>query len=140
MSEPAATGVVISAETSGLACTLTHGPSGTVVETVPPKDNGGTGAAFSPTDLVATGLAACALTTMALAAKAQHIGWGNAKATVEKRMTPSPRRIGELVVKIWMPEEFPESQAARFEEIARLCPVARSLNPDIKIPMEFIYP
>ncbi|HVE87976.1 MAG TPA: OsmC family protein, partial [Myxococcales bacterium] len=106
-------------------CGLTHGPSGTAMETEAPRDNGGTGGSFSPTDLVGAALASCALTTMALAASRENVPWGEARATVEKRMTPPPRRIGELVVEITMPRELPPSQRARFEQIAHDCPVHR---------------
>ena len=58
------------------------------------------GGSFSPTDLVGAALASCALTTMALAASREGIPLGEATATVEKRMTPPPRRIGELVLEI----------------------------------------
>jgi uncharacterized OsmC-like protein len=123
----------------GLGCTLTHGPSGAVIHTVPPKDNGGTGMSFSPTDLVGAALASCALSTMALVAGREGLSWGNARASVEKRMTPPPRRIGELVLVIDMPREVRPEHRARLEEIARGCPVARSLHPDVKVPFEFRY-
>ncbi len=133
-------GVPMSAAIEGLSCRLTHGPSGSVIQTVPPKDNGGTGMSFSPTDLVGAALAACALSTMALAAQREGLSWGVARASVEKRMTPPPRRIGELVVVIDMPREVRNDQRARLEEAARTCPVARSLHPDVKAPIEFRYP
>jgi uncharacterized OsmC-like protein len=38
-----------------------------------------------------------------------------------------------------MPKSTPHEQRARFEEIARGCPVARSLHPDVQIPMTFEY-
>lgn len=120
-------------------CALTHGPSGSALNTEAPKDNGGTGGSFSPTDLVGAALASCALTTMALAASRENVPWGEARATVEKRMTPPPRRIGELVVEIAMPRELPRSERARFEQIGRECPVARSLHPELKLPMTFRY-
>jgi uncharacterized OsmC-like protein len=133
-------GVPMTAAVQGLSCLLTHGPSGAVLTTVPPRDNGGTGASFSPTDLVGAALASCALSTMALAAQRERLSWGDARAAVEKRMTPPPRRIGELVVVIDMPREVQPEQRARLEEAARTCPVARSLHPDVKVPMEFRYP
>lgn len=139
-STPSAPGVVMSASGTGLAVLLRHGPSGTELTTQPPKDNGGTGASFSPTDLVGAALAACALTTMALAATREKVPWGDAQARVEKRMTPPPRRIGELVLEFVMPRELPVAERPRFEEIARTCPVARSLHPDVKVPLRFTYP
>ena len=130
-------GVPMTVELSGLGCTLTHGPSGARIETVPPKDNGGTGMRFSPTDLVGAALASCALTTMALVAQREGLPFGDARASVEKRMTQAPRRIGELVVVIDMPREVRPEHRARLEEIAHGCPVVRSLHPDVKVPSEF---
>jgi uncharacterized OsmC-like protein len=133
-------GVPMKAAISGLSCRLTHGPSGAVIATVPPVDNGGTGASFSPTDLVGAALASCALSTMALLAEREGLTWGDARAAVEKRMTAAPRRIGELILVFEMPHEVRHEHRARLEEIARTCPVARSLHPDVHVPMEFRYP
>lgn len=132
-------GVPMTAGITGLTCELVHGPSGSGIRTVPPKDNGGTGASFSPTDLVGAALAACALSTMALQAQREGLSWGDARASVEKRMTAAPRRIGELVLVFEMPREVRPEHRGRLEEIARTCPVARSLHPDVKVPMEFRY-
>lgn len=144
MSQPASsapTGVVMTAVTQPQFKTaLEHGPSQSRVTTEAPKDNGGTGMSFSPTDLVGAALASCALTTMALAAGREGIPMGEARARVEKRMTPPPRRIGALVLDIQMPAGLSPEHRARLEEVARGCPVARSLHPDLQLPMTFTYP
>jgi len=73
----------------------------------------GKGASFSPTDLVATALATCMLTTMGIVAK-RH-GWvlDGATCTVEKHMVADPeRRIGRLPVTIRVPREFGEKEVA----------------------------
>ena len=62
--------VEVTAESvGGLHFRMTHGPSGSTTVTDAPKDNGGDASGFSPTDLVATGLLDCMLTTMAIIAK-----------------------------------------------------------------------
>ncbi len=140
MSQASASGVQMDAVSlEQFRCRVVHGPSGTQLQTEAPKDNGGTGASFSPTDLVGAALATCMLTTMALVAKREGVAWGEASANVEKRMTSAPRRIGELVVELRMPKELPVERRAQFEEVARTCPVARSLHPETKITERFIY-
>ena len=58
--------VTISVRYSGSKkCELKH-PEGATLRTDAPKDIGGEASAFSPTDLVASGLASCILTTMAM--------------------------------------------------------------------------
>jgi len=130
----------MTARIEGLTCYLTHGPSGTALTTVPPRDNGGTGTSYSPTDLIGAALASCVLSTMALEAGREGLPWGNASATVEKRMTPPPRRIRELVLIVDMPREVRPEHRARLEASARSCPVSRSLHPDVQVPLEFRYP
>jgi uncharacterized OsmC-like protein len=139
--KPAPTGVVMEGTSAaGFRVRMTHGPSGTQMNTEAPKDNGGTGASFSPTDLVGAALASCALTTMALVASREGIALGEASATVEKRMTPPPRRIGALLLEVRMPAGLSPEQRARMEQAARECPVKRSLDAGVETPVTFVYP
>ena len=133
-------GVPMNVRITGLECKLTHEPSGSMIRTIPPKDNGGDGSTFSPTDLVGAALASCVLSTMAIIAAKEGLTFGEASARVVKEMVGPPRRIGSLAVEITMPPGTKLEQRARFEELARGCPVARSLHPDAQIPMTFIYP
>jgi uncharacterized OsmC-like protein len=132
-------GVLMTGRISGLTVQLEHGPSASRIHTVPPKDNGGTGETFSPTDLVGAALLSCAITTMALQAAREGLAWGDASATIEKIMTGPPRRIGTFKLSIQMPKEVKVEQRARLEEIARGCPVARSLNAELVQALEFTY-
>ncbi|HZA13050.1 MAG TPA: OsmC family protein [Myxococcaceae bacterium] len=134
-------GVVMEAENRPrFECEVTHGPSGTQLHTEAPKDNGGTGMSFSPTDLVGAALATCMMTTMQLAASRESLPWGEASAKVEKRMSPPPRRIAQLVVEVRMPAGLAPEHRTRLEKVARECPVARSLHPDLEVASSFAYP
>ncbi len=115
-----------------------HGPSQSTLVTDAPVDNQGKGASFSPTDLVATALATCMLTTMGIVAK-RH-GWvlDGATATVEKHMVADPeRRIGKLPVTIRVPHAFGEKERTILERTALTCPVHKSLHPKVEIPVTF---
>jgi uncharacterized OsmC-like protein len=133
-------GVVIELTLSGTTAQLTHGPSAAKLRTVPPADNGGDGSSFSPTDLLAASLASCAITTMALVAGREGLSFGDARARVEKHMAGPPRRVGALDLVITMPAAVRAEHRARLEEIARGCPVARSLAADVAVTMKFEYP
>jgi putative redox protein len=137
MSSP---GIAMSARISGLDVTLTHQPSGQQWRSVPPRDNGGDGSSFSPTDMVGAALASCALASMALAAEREGLDWGDASATVIKHMVGPPRRIGELTLHLRMPAGVRLEHRPRLEEVARTCPVARSLHPELCVPLTFEWP
>lgn len=129
----------MTAELKGLTCRLRHEPSATEWKTDAPKDNGGNASSFSPTDSVGAALLSCMLTTMALAARRESMPWGDATGSVEKIMASNPRRIAELRIDIQMPKEVREGDRAKLEEIARGCPVARSLSPALQMPVVFRY-
>ena len=119
---------------------LTHGPSGTVLGTAAPTDNGGDGSSFSPTDLVAAGLASCMVTTMAIVAGRDGIPFTGARFSFEKHMRGDPRRIDRIPIRIEMPAGLAPDQRKKLELTARTCPVYRSLVEDIDKSVEFAYP
>lgn len=119
----------------------THIRSNTTIITDAPVDNKGKGEAFSPTDLLAVGLATCIVTTMGI--KLQSTGKDIKGSTVEvtKVMYAEPRRIGEIHVKLQIVDNnFSEKEKQILTNIAHTCPAAKSLHPDIKqvIEIDFI--
>jgi len=123
-----------------LHCTSVHTPSKTELATDAPVDNQGRGESFSPTDLTATSLGTCMLTTMGILARSLDVDLSGATATVEKEMSSTPpRRISRLTVSIRIPvKPSPENQQ-RLENAAHTCPVKRSIHPDIETPIEFVW-
>jgi len=122
-----------------LHCELRHGPSNSTLETDAPKDNLGKGERFSPTDLVGAAFASCILTTMAIVAERDQINIVGAKVEIEKVMVPNPRRIGEFPIKVTLPASLQAEAKKKLENAAITCPVAKSLNPEIKVTFEFQY-
>lgn len=119
----------------------THGPSRAALCTSAPKDNEGDGASFSPTDLVATALATCVLTTMAIAARKHGVDLAGTRARVEKHMTTEPpRRIARLPVVVELAPGVPPELRERLEHAGRACPVKRSLHPDVDATIEYRWP
>jgi putative redox protein len=55
-------------------------------------------------------------------------------------MVGPPRRVGEVGLQFLMPKETRPEHRARLEELARTCPVARSLHPDLVVRMKFEWP
>ncbi len=128
--------VTITAKYEGdLCCTAVHGPSNATLQTDAPKDNEGLGRFFSPTDLVATALGTCILTTMGIVARRHGIELKGAHARVEKHMQNAPRRIARLPVELRVPGTFTAEQKKLLEATAHTCPVHRSLHPDIDAPI-----
>jgi putative redox protein len=119
---------------------LVHGPSGTTLRTAAPADNQGDGSSFSPTDLFATSLAACMVTTMAIVAERDGIDLSGLTFRVVKHMKADPRRLGALPVEIRMPAGIAAGDRAKLERAAHTCPVHRSLGLDVEPSVEFIYP
>jgi putative redox protein len=126
----------------GLRCTATHGPSKQILTTDAPVDNGGKGAAFSPSDLVATALGSCMATIMGLVAQRNNLSIDGLRIQVIKEMVADPvRRIGSLKTRLVFPhgKTFSATERAKLEAGAKTCPVKQSLHPDLQMPIEFVY-
>jgi len=118
---------------------VTHDDSGVSLTTTAPKDNGGDGSSFSPTDLVGAALGSCMVTIMGLMAQRDGISLEGTWFAVEKHMSQTPRRIGQLPVSIHLPKSLTPEKRVKLERGAHTCPVHHSLHPDIKIEVAFSY-
>lgn len=119
-----------------------HGPSGAEIKTDAPTDNGGLGASFSPTDLVATALGTCVLTILGLVAKRHELDLTGTTVSTTKEMITQPiRRIGRLATVVTVPAGRVDDleMRKRLEASARKCPVHKSLHADIDAPINFVY-
>ena len=117
-----------------------HKRSGDVLRTDAPVDNQGTGAHFSPTDLLANALGTCIVTVMGIKAKSEKLNIEGAEFYVKKVMGSNPRRIVELHVRIIMPDqEYSDREKKVLEKAAHHCPVANSLHPDLNEVIEIVW-
>ena len=125
---------------ANLRTSCLHLQSGSSFETDAPSDNKGQGARFSPTDLIATGLGACLITTMGIKAESMDIKLDGAKVDVTKVMMSEPRRIGKIVIAVTMPKlDLDERTKEILERVGRTCPVERSLHPDMELDISFTW-
>ena len=125
---------------ANLRTTCLHLQSGSSFETDAPSDNKGQGARFSPTDLIATGLGACLITTMGIKAESMDLKLDGAKVDVTKVMMSEPRRIGKIVIVVTMPALNLDAHTKEIlERVGRTCPVERSLHPDMELDISFTW-
>jgi putative redox protein len=110
----------------------THLKSQNQLITDAPTDNNGRGEAFSPTDLLATSLATCAITIMGIAAQKHNLAIENLACDVTKIMAANPRRVSEIIVEFNFPKnDFSNEQKQILIDAANSCPVAHSLSESL---------
>ncbi|MBD2714098.1 OsmC family protein [Microvirga sp. STR05] len=117
----------------------THSASGSTILTDAPVDNHGRGEAFSPTDLVSAALGSCMMTIMGIVAERHNLDLTGVTYDVTKHMAAEPRRIRQIDVQFRLPASLTEKERTILENAARTCPVALSLNPEIRQEVQFDY-
>jgi putative redox protein len=124
-----------------LCCNAFHGPSGSVINTDAPVDNKGLGRFFSPTDLLTVSVASCIATIMGIKAQELGINIENMEITADKVMNTGPvRKISEINLKICMPVFLKGKEKIIMEKVPASCPVSKSLHPELKLNISFIWP
>ena len=112
---------------------MIHNKSSSTVITDAPTDNRGKGAAFSPTDLVASALGSCMLTIMGIKARDQNINIEGSYVEVQKSMKSAPRAISKIELYFYMQctKKLSQGEKRQLEAVALACPVAKSIHPEV---------
>ena len=115
-----------------------HLKSGKSIITDAPTDNNGKGEAFAPTDLVSSALCSCMTTVMGICANKGNFKMPNSTAKITKIMSAEPRKIKEIKIELnFEKNSLNDAQKNKLMSVAENCPVAKSLNPDIKQTLKF---
>jgi len=122
-----------------LRTTSKHLRSGIEIISDAPVDNKGKGEAFSPTDLLASSLASCMITIIAIKADYFGIKVLDMKALVQKEMTSNPRRVKSVEIDLTVFGDFTKDEKSSIRDYAVNCPVAKSLSSEInqQLNLEF---
>lgn len=123
-----------------LRTTCTHIQSGNSFETDAPVDNNGKGERISPTDTLATSLAACMITVMGIKARAMGFDLNDVKIDVLKIMKSEPRRVGGIELTFHIPEALrnvEEKSKIILKNTGNTCPVRQSIHPDIDVKIDW---
>ena len=125
----------------GLRTHAVHGPSGATLTTDAPLDNQGQGAAFSPTDLVATALGTCIMTLLGIVGERHGMDLSRATIRVNKFMASAPvRKIERLELVISVPGITEAKDRKRLEQAALGCPVHATLDGCCTLDLSFEWP
>ena len=125
--------------TGNLHNDLSHLQSGNTISTDAPVDNNGKGETFSPTDLLATSLGACAMTIMGMKAADLGVNLVDTHVDISKEMAANPRRVAKITVDFYLSKDLDERSRKVLEAAAHTCPVAQSLSADLVQDFRFHY-
>jgi putative redox protein len=118
---------------------LVHEDSQVVLTTAAPKDNNGDGSSFSPTDLLTGSLGACMMTIIGIVAERDGVDLAGSYFRAEKIMSQSPRRVGEIIIELHLPQHLTPEHRRKYEQAAQTCPVHHSLHPEITVSLSYHY-
>ena len=116
-----------------------HVKSGDTFITDAPTDNNGKGEAFSPTDILATSLASCAITIIGIYCNKNNIDFGHCEASVNKIMGANPRKVDQIIIEMKLSKNlWDEKTLNQIIKVARTCPVELTLENNVQIEYKFI--
>ena len=113
--------------------TLLHSDNQVEIQTDLPIDNGGQGRSFSPTDLFASSLGACAVTIMGKMAENRGKSIAGTRIEIEKVMGADPRHVAKIILKFEFPGTVDADDRQKYIASIKACPVHNSLGSNVEV-------
>ena len=113
--------------------TLQHADNKSEITTDLPSDNGGKGRSFSPTDMFASSLGACAVTIMGKTAESRGKDISGTRVEIEKIMGTEPRYVAKILLKFIFPEGVDADDREMYIASIKTCPVHNSLGENVEV-------
>lgn len=131
-------GVTMQGRSTGTTTTELVHPSGMVIRTAAPLDNGGDGSSFSPTDLCTVSLGACGTSIMSMYAASHGIALEGIEFTITKEMVGPPRKIGRMVLRYTIRGKLSDEDFRKVVAAGKACPVRLTLGDGVEIVEDYL--
>ncbi|MCP4352086.1 MAG: OsmC family protein [Desulfobacterales bacterium] len=118
-------------------CRIVHKHSETSINTDGPFEWGGKGRTFSPTDLVSTALGSCILSILEPVFERNGYDPQKLELNIVKELSEKPKMIKSFTIDISYPDKLEESFMKKALKTIDICPVKRSISPDVEITINF---
>ena len=130
--------VIMKGRSTGPTTVELEHESGRTIHTAAPKDNGGDGSGFSPTDLCSVSLGACAVSIMSMFARNKGIPVEGIDFELRKEMASGPRRIARIVVAYHIRTACSETDFAKLVTAGKTCPVRQTLGTCVEVEEQYL--
>ena len=102
------------------------------------KEEGGADEGMNPVELLASSLGACIAIMVQTYCDSHGYTDGDVAASLTLQIADDPKRIGNIVIDLELPKDFPEDKKSVVERLAELCPVHETLKHMPTVDLEIV--
>jgi uncharacterized OsmC-like protein len=102
------------------------------------KEEGGADEGMNPVELLASSLGACIAIMVQTYCDTHGYTDGDVAASLTLQIADDPKRVGNIVIDLELPKDFPEEKKSVVERLAELCPVHETLKQMPTLDLDII--
>ncbi len=102
------------------------------------KEEGGADEGMNPVELLASSLGACIAIMTQTYCDTHGYTDGDVSASLTLQIADDPKRVGNIVIDLELPKDFPEDKKSVVERLAELCPVHETLKQMPTVELEIV--
>ena len=102
------------------------------------REEGGADEGMNPVELLASSLGACIAIMVQTYCDTHGYTDGDVAASLTLQIADDPKRVGNIVIDLELPKDFPENKKSVVERLAELCPVHETLKQMPAVDLDII--
>ena len=102
------------------------------------KEEGGADQGMNPVEYLAGSLGACIAIMAQTYCDTHGYTDGEVSASLTLQIADDPKRVGNIVIDLELPNDFPENRKSAVKRVAELCPVHETLKQMPTVDLEIL--
>jgi len=102
------------------------------------REEGGVDEGMNPVELLVSSLGACIAIMVQTYCDTHGYTDGDVAASLTLQIADDPKRVGNIVIDLELPKDFPEDKKSVVERLAELCPVHETLKQMPTVDLDIV--